>query len=204
MPLATPVYQICFANPDVLRSGAGEYPPGHDALFHIERSKNASIVQYDALLDSNGDLLAKEPVDGYWIRHAEQGEVATLTWVQKKFAYGYKVKLIPQTTRPGWTWLQKSAAASIFCVSVKTTGQSQQSMEWTVTCTGFSFTQLEKDLPPGLTVFNTMIRSRVMVWHFFEAVVLSRTKPSNMPLKKVLRALAGNSQRMFHLEMRPL
>ena len=93
MPLAEPVYKTCFASPDVFRSGAGEYSPGRDALFHVERSRNANIVQYDALLDSNGDLLAKEPVDGYWIRHAEQGEVKTLTWVRKKFAYGNKVRI---------------------------------------------------------------------------------------------------------------
>ena len=70
--------------------------PLRDALFHIERSKNANIVQYDAQLDSSGNLLSKEPISGYWIRHAEQGQVEELSWAQKKFAYGFKVKLKPE------------------------------------------------------------------------------------------------------------
>jgi hypothetical protein len=64
-----------------------------DPLFHIERSKNSNIVQYDAQLDENGNLHSKEPVTGYWIRHNEQGQVEKLSWAQKKLAYGFKIKL---------------------------------------------------------------------------------------------------------------
>jgi len=67
--------------------------PDHDALFLIERNKNANIVQYDARFDANGMLLEKEPVAVYWVRLAEQGQVKKLTWSQRKFAYGFKVKL---------------------------------------------------------------------------------------------------------------
>ena len=67
--------------------------PRRDPLFHIERSKNANIVQYDAQLGSNGMLHSKTPVVGYWVRHAHEGEIKELTWVQRKFAYGFKVKL---------------------------------------------------------------------------------------------------------------
>jgi len=37
-------------------------------LFHIERSKNANIVQYDAQVAVDGRLFEKEPIVGYWIR----------------------------------------------------------------------------------------------------------------------------------------
>lgn len=67
--------------------------PTRDPLFHIERNKNANIVQYDAQLDIDGRLYAKEPVVAYWIRLANKGEIKELTWIQKKFAYGLKSKL---------------------------------------------------------------------------------------------------------------
>lgn len=67
--------------------------PVRDSLFHIERNKNANIVQYDAQLDQDGKLHVKEPVVAYWIRLANEGEIKKLTWIQKKFAYGFKIKL---------------------------------------------------------------------------------------------------------------
>lgn len=67
--------------------------PDRDSLFHIERNKNANIVQYDARVGANGMLYPKEPVVGYWVRLAEQGQVKKLSWVQRKFAYGFTVKL---------------------------------------------------------------------------------------------------------------
>lgn len=62
-------------------------------LFKIERSKNANIVQYDALAGPDGKLEKKKPVVAYWIRLAEQGQVKKLTWLQNTFVYGFKTKL---------------------------------------------------------------------------------------------------------------
>jgi len=45
----------------------------HDALFRIERNKNANIVQYDARVAEDGKLDSKQPVVGYWIRLADKG-----------------------------------------------------------------------------------------------------------------------------------
>jgi hypothetical protein len=61
-------------------------------LFHIERSKNANIVQYDAQVTADGKLFKKDPVVGYWIRHNEQGQEQKLSWIQK-FVYGFDTKL---------------------------------------------------------------------------------------------------------------
>lgn len=66
-------------------------------LFKIERSKNANIIQYDAQIGPDGKLLKKEPVIGYWIRLAEQGQVMKLTWIQRKFAFGFKAKYDPES-----------------------------------------------------------------------------------------------------------
>jgi hypothetical protein len=67
--------------------------PNRGALFHIERNKNANIVQYDAQFQQNGTLHSEQPVVAYWVRLAEQGQIRELSWVQKKFAYGFSVKL---------------------------------------------------------------------------------------------------------------
>jgi hypothetical protein len=62
-------------------------------LFKIERSKNANIIQYDAQVAADGKLFKKEPVVGYWIRLAEQGQVMELSWLQRTFAFGFDAKL---------------------------------------------------------------------------------------------------------------
>lgn len=62
-------------------------------LFHIERSKNANIVQYDAQVAADGKLFKKEPIVGYWIRLNEEGQKQELSWLQRTFAYGFKTKL---------------------------------------------------------------------------------------------------------------
>ena len=65
---------------------------GQQSLFKIERSKNSNIIQYDAQLGTDGRLLKKEPVVGYWIRHNEQGQIEQLSWIQRKFAFGFSAK----------------------------------------------------------------------------------------------------------------
>lgn len=64
--------------------------PERQSLFKIERSKNANVVQYDAQIGSDGKLHREEPVIAYWIRLAEQGQIQELSWIQRKFAYGFK------------------------------------------------------------------------------------------------------------------
>jgi len=63
------------------------------ALFKIERNKNANIIQYDAQIGADGKLLKKEPVAAYWVRLADKGQVQELSWVQRTFAYGFNVKI---------------------------------------------------------------------------------------------------------------
>jgi len=67
----------------------------HQSLFKIERNKNANIIQYDAQIGQDGRLYKKEPVIGYWIRLAEQGQIKQLTWIQRTFAFGFKAKYHP-------------------------------------------------------------------------------------------------------------
>lgn len=64
-------------------------PLQREALFWIERSKNANIIQYDAQIEPDGKLNAEEPVVAYWVRLAEQGQRKELSWLQETFAFGF-------------------------------------------------------------------------------------------------------------------
>lgn len=67
--------------------------PARDALFQIERNKNANTIQYAAQVQEDGTLHPKKPVTAYWVRLAEQGQEKKLTWTQRKFAYGFDATL---------------------------------------------------------------------------------------------------------------
>lgn len=82
------IFLICIYMPSIVYGAELE----RDALFRIERNKNANIVQYDAQVTEDGKLYSKEPVVGYWIRLADKGQVQELTWIQNKFAYGFSAK----------------------------------------------------------------------------------------------------------------
>jgi len=60
-------------------------------LFRIERSKNASVVQYDARVHEDGSLDRNEPVDAYWLKLASDGRRKELNWLQRHAAYGFDV-----------------------------------------------------------------------------------------------------------------
>ena len=60
-------------------------------LFIIARSTNANIVSYDVRVDRNGRLDMEQPLQAYWLMHAEDGRRQGLTWFERKFAYGFEV-----------------------------------------------------------------------------------------------------------------
>jgi hypothetical protein len=62
------------------------------SLFRIERNTNDNIIQYDAQIGRDGKLDSHEPVVAYWIRLAEEGQIKKLSFVQRKFAYGFKAR----------------------------------------------------------------------------------------------------------------
>lgn len=88
--LYTAIFSICLIISPLVIFGS---EPGRDPLFKIERNTNANIIQYDAQIGPDDRFLKKEPVVAYWIRHAEQGQVQKLSWVQKTFAYGFDASL---------------------------------------------------------------------------------------------------------------
>jgi hypothetical protein len=61
-----------------------------ERLFIFERSTNKNYICYDVNL-KDGKLNLKDPVEAYWIRAEEGGEKKELSFLQFKFAFGYKV-----------------------------------------------------------------------------------------------------------------
>ncbi len=60
-------------------------------LFVIARSKNANIVSYDVRLKSDGTLDHAEPLVAYWILAAEDNRRESLSWLERRLAYGYEI-----------------------------------------------------------------------------------------------------------------
>jgi phosphatidylglycerophosphate synthase len=61
-------------------------------LFYLQRTPNSNTVVYDLNLKANGQLDEEEPVNIYWLRYTEGGAKKGLNFIQRKFAYGLKVK----------------------------------------------------------------------------------------------------------------
>ena len=60
-------------------------------LFYIHRSANRNLVCYDYNLEQ-GKLDSQNPIQVYWVNREERpGEKNGLNYIQRKFAYGYKV-----------------------------------------------------------------------------------------------------------------
>jgi hypothetical protein len=60
-------------------------------IFHIQRSAGPSIVRYDARLGKDGQLDPKTPVVAY--RLHPDGRVEQLDGMERRFFYGFKVRL---------------------------------------------------------------------------------------------------------------
>lgn len=64
--------------------------PSRTLLFYIQRNKNANTIVYEANLDANGRLVAKDPVRVQWIRYTEGGGRGDLSVLESNVAYGVR------------------------------------------------------------------------------------------------------------------
>ena len=73
-------------------------PPGNASqLFYLQRTSNTNTIVYE-LNYKKGVLDEDNPVHVYWIRYAEKGQKTELSWIQRVFAYGVKIKLMPDSS----------------------------------------------------------------------------------------------------------
>ncbi len=71
--------------------GSDKYPvppKSEQLLFYVQRTPNTNTIVYTLNMDKSGKLNQEEPVQAYWIRYQEQGQVAELNYIQRKYAYG--------------------------------------------------------------------------------------------------------------------
>lgn len=64
-------------------------------LFHIERTKNANILYYEARINAAGELEAKDPIKTYWIMWAKDSTGKTtegMNFIERAKVYGYNIK----------------------------------------------------------------------------------------------------------------
>lgn len=64
--------------------------PAAQTLFKIARSKDANEIFYAARVTDKHQLDVSNPVDVYWIKHTDGNIRESLTWIQRKYAYGLK------------------------------------------------------------------------------------------------------------------
>lgn len=72
-------------------------PADSKLLFYLQRTPNHNTVVYE-LNYKNGQLDTRNPVHPFWIRYTEQSQRAELNWIQRTFAYGVKIKLMPDSS----------------------------------------------------------------------------------------------------------
>jgi hypothetical protein len=66
-------------------------------LFYLQRTSNANTIVYE-LNFKKGKLDESNPVHVFWIRYAEKGQRAELSFIQRVFAYGVKIKQMPDSS----------------------------------------------------------------------------------------------------------
>ena len=94
--------------------------PTPERLFYIARSLNRNLVCYDANLQE-GKLDLEEPIEVYWLNRTDRpGYTNGLNFIQRKMAYGYKVK------QKGNDVCQVTLSAYPRDITIRKTGDSYQ------------------------------------------------------------------------------
>lgn len=84
--------------PHLLASATPAKAPTAVRLFHIENSHSPSHVAYDARVGTDGRFDTRRPVEAYWLLFSQDGRRQKLSWVEKRFAYGFKTRFAGEDT----------------------------------------------------------------------------------------------------------
>lgn len=79
-------------NKEVNPSDTFPVPKEHkDLLFYVQRTHNKNTIVYELNYNKDSTLNENQPVKMYWIRYSDKGEIAPLSNIQRKYAYGLNV-----------------------------------------------------------------------------------------------------------------
>lgn len=63
-------------------------------LFYIQRTINHNTIVYTLNQDQFGNINERQPILAYWVKYDQGGKKEPLTFIQQKYAYGLRAKLI--------------------------------------------------------------------------------------------------------------
>jgi len=63
-------------------------------LFYVQRTININTLVYTLNINKNGELDTEEPIKVNWINYARDTSTESLSYIQRKYAYGIDVKLV--------------------------------------------------------------------------------------------------------------
>jgi len=68
-------------------------PPHREQLmFYIQRTPNINTIAYELNFADDGQLDVDHPIHIFWIRYKEDSSRAELSFIQRNYAYGLKVR----------------------------------------------------------------------------------------------------------------
>jgi uncharacterized protein DUF4833 len=70
-------------------------PNSFAPLFIVERTTNANVVHYDARLTSDGEIDSRSPIVVYWTIGSAAGRREDLSLLERRLAWGFKVRQEP-------------------------------------------------------------------------------------------------------------
>ncbi|MHB8260430.1 MAG: DUF4833 domain-containing protein [Bacteroidia bacterium] len=62
-------------------------------LFYVQRTFNTNTLIYEMNMDDKGLIDINNPIKIYWKNYASDGSTESLSYIQRKYAYGLEVKL---------------------------------------------------------------------------------------------------------------
>jgi hypothetical protein len=70
-------------------------PDDPNVMFYLHKNTNPNAIVYAIRLDTDGKIDPKEPIEVFWRRYQEDGRKMKLRWLEKTFAFDFKVKAVP-------------------------------------------------------------------------------------------------------------
>ena len=69
-------------------------PDDPNVMFYIQKNTNPNTVVYALKLAANGKINPEEPIEVFWRRYQEDGARKKLGWLEKTFAFDFKVRTV--------------------------------------------------------------------------------------------------------------
>lgn len=69
-------------------------PTDKNMMFYIQKNTNPNTVVYALKLRQDGKINPEDPMEVFWRRYQEDGSKKKLKWLERTFAFNFKVKPI--------------------------------------------------------------------------------------------------------------